>query len=220
MVFNSLIKLCDPEVENENIENYAKSMIRNEKFFPATFITPEDCKKFCKKTGFSLPTEAQWEYACKAGSQGKYCFGNDVSLLKKYSWNGTRELHKIMRKEPNAFGLYDMHGNICEYCANSYDHYRHHSIEFWNINLYSNTQFEADSDNIKEIPYYKDSESFQKDAKSGNYFQNASIRKYTRHVARGGFSGWGVERCTSAFRTWNWSPDYGYGVRFCVNLKK
>jgi len=196
MVFNSLIKLCDPEVENEQIEKYAKSMMRNEKFFPATFITPEDCKKFCKKTGFSMPTEAQWEYACKAGSQGKYCFGNDVSLLKKYSWNGTGELHKIMRKEPNAFGLYDMHGNICEYCANSYDN------------------------SIIEIPYYEDNASFQKDVKSGNFFQNASIRKYTKYAARGGFSGWGIERSTSAFRTWNWIPDYGYGVRFCVNLKK
>lgn len=169
--------------------------MRNEKFFPATFITPEDCKNFCKKTGFSLPTEAQWEYACRAGSQDSYCFGNNIALLPKYSWSGTRELHKVMRKAPNAFGLYEMHGSICEYISGVYD------------------------DACIEIPYYKDEDSFQKDMQSGNYFQNASIRKYKKHPARGGYSGWGKDRCTSAFRTWNWSPDYGYGVRFCVNLK-
>ena len=195
MAFRELMKLCDPEVENEQIENYAKGAMRNEKFFPATFITPEDCNNFCKKTGFSLPTEAQWEYACRAGSQESYCFGNNIALLPKYSWNGTRELHKVMRKDPNAFGLYEMHGSICEYTSGCYD-----------------------NDSI-EIPYYKDEASFQKDVKSGNYFQNATIRKYTKHPARGGFSGWGRDRCTSSFRTWNWSPDYGYGVRFCVNLK-
>jgi formylglycine-generating enzyme required for sulfatase activity len=68
---------------------------------------------------FALPTEAQWEYACRAGSTSLYCFGDDPYRLHFYAWyeeNGGGELHPVGMLRPNTWGLYDMHGNVLEWC--------------------------------------------------------------------------------------------------------
>lgn len=84
------------------------------------------CRWLYKKTGifYRLPTEAEWEYACRAGSASTYFFGNDENQLEKYAWyskNSNGKYHKVGLLQPNAWGLYDMLGNVSEWVLDQYD---------------------------------------------------------------------------------------------------
>ena len=112
--------------------------------YPAVWLSWEDAVEFCNKftqtereakrlgddESYVLPTEAQWEYACRAGTNTLFSFGDDVGELSKYAWwgavyrgNATGELHaqRVGTKLPNPWGLHDMHGNVHEMCSDLYE---------------------------------------------------------------------------------------------------
>lgn len=90
----------------------------------------EFCRRLSNHTGreYRLPSEAEWEYACRAGTTTAYSFGDKADELGEYAWfgeNSESQTHPVGQKQPNAFGLYDMHGNVLEWCADDwYDRYR------------------------------------------------------------------------------------------------
>jgi formylglycine-generating enzyme required for sulfatase activity len=104
---------------------------------PVESVSWLDAVEFCKKLSdlpeekaagrvYRLPTEAEWEYACRAGSKSAYSFGESSKSLGDYAWfdgNSNNQTHPVGEKKANAWGLYDMHGNVWELCSDWYGEY-------------------------------------------------------------------------------------------------
>lgn len=102
---------------------------------PVERVSWDDCHKFLRRLnvllpgrGFRLPTEAEWEYACRAGSSSSWSCGEDRTQLGECAWffaNSEGKSHPVATKKPNVWGLFDMHGNVFEWCDDLYhDSYR------------------------------------------------------------------------------------------------
>ncbi|MEO1835163.1 MAG: formylglycine-generating enzyme family protein [Akkermansiaceae bacterium] len=115
--------------------------------YPAMCTTHHAASKFCQwltaQTGhfYRLPTEAEWEYACRAGSTTAFHFGDEVKQLDDYAWHGYNSeymYHPVAKKKPNQWGLYDMHGNVAEWVLDGFtedyrDTIKPGTLNPWNI---------------------------------------------------------------------------------------
>ncbi|MEK7483075.1 MAG: formylglycine-generating enzyme family protein [Planctomycetota bacterium] len=96
---------------------------------PAVYLSWEDCQQFCERTGLQLPTEEMWEYSCRANAKTPFYWGlqvhNDYLWYQENTWKKDEKwAHPVKQKKPNAFGLYDMLGNVWEWCQDIYQPYQ------------------------------------------------------------------------------------------------
>ena len=104
---------------------------------PVVCLSWNDAESYCQwlseveGEAYRLPTESEWEYACRSGSSTAYCFGEGDARLGEYAWYGANsdsKTHPVGQKAPNAWGLYDMHGNVWEWCRDWYGDYSSGSL--------------------------------------------------------------------------------------------
>jgi formylglycine-generating enzyme required for sulfatase activity len=116
-------EISTTEVTNAQYRRFRKDY-KGDDDLPAANITWSDARAFCKHYDYALPTEAEWEYAARAGTTTAYSFGNDSEQLGKYSWyseNSESKTHPVDGLAPNDWGLYDVHGNVREWVEDCYD---------------------------------------------------------------------------------------------------
>jgi len=143
--------------------------------FPAISMTEHAALKYCEwlsaQTGhyYRLPTEAEWEYACRAGTNTAFSFGDDETKLDEYAWyynNSNNTYQKVGQKKPNPWGLYDMHGNVLE----------------WTLDMYSPTTYKDQGGNPVIAPYVKPGKNlYPRVARGGSYYDDPKdLRSATR----------------------------------------
>jgi len=129
--FENLENACDPD----DYELEVRALEQEPTFpgwqRPMDSVSCNDARAFCTKLSrmcpgrFRLPTEAEWEYACRAGTTTRYSFGDDASRLSEYAWyrDNSSETAPVGLLKPNPWGFHDMHGNVREWCLDFADHY-------------------------------------------------------------------------------------------------
>jgi formylglycine-generating enzyme required for sulfatase activity len=126
------------KVMGTNPSKFQKQVILNKdsSMYPVEKVSWEDAVSFCKRLSelpdektagrvYRLPTEAEWEYACRAESETAFHFGGSSKLSDDFAWfgNSNKQTHPVGQKKPNAWGLYDMHGNVFEWCGDWFNEY-------------------------------------------------------------------------------------------------
>jgi formylglycine-generating enzyme required for sulfatase activity len=148
--------------------------------YPAISMTQHAANKYCQwlsaKTGqfYRLPTEAEWEYACRAGTTTAYSFGDDAEALKDYAWfedNSDFKYQKVGKKKPNPWGLFDMHGNVAEWCLDQHS-----------------PSYEFLKEGVTENPWNKATKPYPHVARGGSWDEAAA--KLRSAVRRGSDPTW------------------------------
>ena len=133
--------------------------------YPAISMTQLAAKKFCQwlsaMTGnfYRLPTEAEWEYACRAGTDTSYSFGEDIDKLKDFAWfkeNSNESYQKVGTKKSNPWGIHDMHGNVSE----------------WTLDRHEVRAYEKLNDSISRNPYNRPTKTYPRVVRGGSWMNS------------------------------------------------
>jgi formylglycine-generating enzyme required for sulfatase activity len=130
----------DPQTDR-TIED-EKIIPKDTSAFPVERVSWEEAVEFCKRLSdlpdernagrtYRLPREAEWEYACRAGTETAYFFGDNATAISQYAWyekNSSSHPHPVGTKKPNGFGIYDLYGNVSEWCWDNYGEYPRNSV--------------------------------------------------------------------------------------------
>ena len=136
--------VCQPTPQYHDM--FLNSSFVNDPDHPAMDMTQHAASKFCQwlsaQTGhyYRLPTEAEWEYACRAGTTTAWSFGDDASKLGDYAWyegNSNFTYQKVGQKNPNPWGFYDMHGNVAEWVLDQYSSRFYKKIKVGSVNPFN-----------------------------------------------------------------------------------
>ncbi|MBL8825206.1 MAG: SUMF1/EgtB/PvdO family nonheme iron enzyme [Planctomycetia bacterium] len=122
---------------------------------------------YLKRTGYRLPTEAEWEYTCKSGTDTAYSFGDSVEMLGKYAWtssNSMNKSHPVGCRKPNDLGLFDMHGNNWEWCQDAYFRYPQTKENFASIDTEEITSINPNNDRVMRGGPFVDPASYLRTA--------------------------------------------------------
>lgn len=172
--------------------------------FPAINMTQFAAKIYskwlCAKTGryYRLPSEAEWEYACRAGSQGPWCFGDDEAKLADYGWffgNSDSQTHPVGGKLPNAWGLCDMHGNAME----------------WTLDQFTPTGYPVEAGASVSGPVVVPEKSYPRAVRGGSFMDDpAALRSAAR---RGSSLDWMKNDPQYPQSIWYHTDAWGVGFR-------